>query len=422
MTGRVQSRGPRYRLLLLIAIFVGEVAVIRWPAIQVQLGLEDFGMWFLDSYAILAASDTALMGRDPYEDGSLDASNRLYSYSRWWLLIGRLGLTRADNFLFGGACVAAFFVLLLRWWRPLSGWQTVWLAALLLSPPMLLIVNRANNDLVVFVLVLLTCILVRRPGVAPLVAGAILVALATGLKFYPLVAVAAFLAIRPTGRMLPTVLGAVLLSGAAFLSVWDDFTRAAFPSEYPVFVFGADVLFREFGWSATVTRIAAIAILTGGAAVAAHRGWTRGLDDENSESLDSRMAFVAAASLLLGCFVARVSYSYRWVFALALAPWLWSRATASGRPDPTARIGVVLLLVVLWMDGLFCLVGNGLMGPFSRSDAIVWVRRWKLVSQPVVWTLLVLLGGWLLDFFISVWRRTASGLFRSRIPATAAPR
>jgi hypothetical protein len=33
-----------------------------------------------------------------------------------------------------------------------------------------------------------------------------------------------------------------------------------------------------------------------------------------------------------------------------------------------------------------------------------------------------LLGGWLLDFFISVWRRTASGLFRSRIPATAAPR
>ncbi|MFM9080653.1 MAG: glycosyltransferase 87 family protein, partial [Opitutaceae bacterium] len=173
---------------------------MNFPRVLPLLGLNTDGRWFIDSAAILAASDAVRTGTDPWLPNPLDAYGRPHCYSGWWLGLAATGLTREDNFLLGslwGAAVLGSAFLLLR---PASVTRAAVVAAALLSPPVLLAVNRANNDLVVFA-VLVAGLGWLKQDTAPrsgAFAGA--VAIATGLKFYPIVAAAAFLLRKPTPR------------------------------------------------------------------------------------------------------------------------------------------------------------------------------------------------------------------------------
>src|SRR6185295_13350101 len=77
---------------------------------------------------------------------------RYHVYSDWWLALSGLGLGRQHNFLVGTTWVGAFAVTAWMTARPRHWREAIWLATLLVSPPVLLAVNRANNDLVIFVL------------------------------------------------------------------------------------------------------------------------------------------------------------------------------------------------------------------------------------------------------------------------------
>src|SRR6187551_2270856 len=239
---------PRWRGWLAVGMLLGLFIVASFPRLLVKVGIFDYGMWFLDSYAILAASDTRIAGVDPVQPMALDVQRRAHIYSDWWYGVGQLGLTRDDNFLLGGLWVGAFVLAAWLILKPTSARQTAWYLALFLSPPVLLGINRANNDLVIFVLLALAAGALARFTVARIACALGALVLATGLKYYPVAGGAVFLLVRPRQRMLTTLGAASALLGLTLLSVAPALGRANLNGiSVSIYTFGAPVIFRDFG-------------------------------------------------------------------------------------------------------------------------------------------------------------------------------
>jgi hypothetical protein len=395
--------GPR--VLLLLLTLSGLLVFILFPKVQTKMGLFDYRRWFLDNYAILASNDAVRAGLDPYQPNPLDDLQRPHSYSHWWFLLGRLGFTRADNFMVGGLFVLAFLVTALTGLRPRSRAEALmqWLAVL--APPVLLAIMRANNDLAVFTVLGVALLFA---GVAPVWRLLVLlggVALATGLKFYPAVAAAGLLLVRP-GRRLWWGAGLTgLVLAAVVWDIWGDFGHAVIPVPGNVYSFGAPLLLRDLGCTGRGALVLGAVTILGLGLLFQRQGLTRGLADE-ADDFPDRMKFLIGAVLLVACFLAGISYAYRWVFALWLLPWLWSGAStsAAGSRRRGSRLGLVLLLVSMWLDGLFCLGINLLKGPMPLETLNHWQLCWRFASQPCTWLLMSLLAGWLLDAGFAAWR------------------
>ena len=396
-------RGVIFRAILIFATLAGLLTFILVPRIQFELGIASYGRWFLDSYAILASNDAVAAGLDPYRANPLDDLHRPHSYSHWWFLLGQLGLTRADNFNFGGLCILACVAVALGGLRPRTWGETLWYVLLLLCPPFLMAVNRANNDLVVFAVLGAGALILYRPDLWRWVVVLGAVALATGLKFYPAVAGAGLLLVRPTRRFW---LG-LLLSGAVLalvaVNIWSDFGRAVIPVPSGVYSFGAPLLWNDLGWSKRAMKFGTVGILLALGYVFQRRGLTVGLASDDSPIAD-RLRFLWAGVLLLVCFMVGISYSYRWIFVIWSAPWLWEVMHSSAY-SPARRCGAflasALLLFGVWSDGLFCIVVNTFFIPVAPDEMDRWQLSWRMWTQPLIWLLMGMLTGWILDACIS---------------------
>lgn len=367
------------------------------PRFLITIGIYDYGRMYLDSYAILAALDAVRAGADPHAMNPLDVLMRPHVYSDWWLGLRWLGLTREQNFLVGTAWAGAFALAIWATARPRNLPEALWLAALMISPPVLLAVNRANNDLVILVL-LAGCGLAAAPvGWRAAVAVACL-GLATGLKYFPAPAALAFLWVRPVRRSPAVLLAGLVVVALALASVWTQLDRGRFNIASGIYTMGAPLWWRDLGWTDKASALPSLLLIVVVALALAWSGMTAGLAGRGQPR--DRLLAALGAIVLLGCFLAGVNYAYRWIFALWPAIWLWRQAATDsppGRPRWAARLACALVLLGLWLDGLLCVAIN----LFFRDQAsamqthldLVW-RRW---TQPLHWMLMMMLAGWLVE-------------------------
>jgi hypothetical protein len=397
--------------ILIVATVIGVLGFILAPVVQRTLGLALHGVWFADSHAILAATDAVRLGHDPAKPNPLDVFHRPHVYSDWWLVLARTSLTRDDNFLVGGLWVLAFLVVAWATLRPRDTWEAVWYTTLLLSPSVLLAIHRANNDLVVFTILGLGVMALRFTAAPGWIFMLLAVALATGLKFYPAVAAGVFILLRPGRRMIAALAVSAVVLTVVALDVLPSISRGMFPLPRTVYTFGAAIFFDEIGWRGWSGRVAAVAVIGMGALFLWHRKWTTGLGDE-SVSLRERALFATGAILLVACFIAGTSYSYRCIFALWLAPWLFEQARDRGLPafrQTSAKVAIVLVFSLLWVDGFSVVVTNMLIAPESAETLARVLVAWRLVSQPLAWVLMLMLAGWLLDAVVGALRSVRRG-------------
>ncbi len=332
--------------------------------------------------------------------------HRPHVYSDWWYGLQHLGLTRHQNFFVGGAWVVAFFLsafVLLRVRR----WSEVFISlAVLASPPVLLGMYRANNDLVIFALLAVAVLLLARPGKISQLGAVLLIALATGLKFYPAVAVVAVLLLRPWPRLRTVALAGGAVLALVVIDVAPQASRGMLRMKLDVHKFGEMIWLRQLQLEGPVVQAAgALAILAAGFACA-RLGWTRGLAAENGAPRD-RLAFAIGAAVLVACFVTGISFGYRLIFLLLLLPWLLRGggfSATGGAPRWVVRLAIALILITAWADGLFCLLFNVVLVPVTPEMVENWSARWREIIQPLVWLLMVFLAGWLWDMALAAWR------------------
>ncbi len=176
-----------------------------------------------------------------------------------------------------------------------------------------------------------------------------LVILATGLKYYPIVAAGALLAVLPWRRTTAWAFGLTVAGALGVL--WSErasIGRGMFELPRTIHVFGAQLIWREVASDQPAVAAVAVVLLVLSAVLAWRRGWTSGLAGAARGPEGERLMFAVGACVLVGCFLAGTSYAYRWIFGLWLWPWLW-REAAAGRT--AARLALGCWLVNLWADG-----------------------------------------------------------------------
>ncbi len=389
------------------------------------VGVNHYGVWFLDLHAILASGDAVAVGLDPYVANPLDYFGRPHGYSHWWLALGRMGFTRADTLLLGFLLGAGFFLTAIAALRPRRPCEVLWTILVLCSPPILLGLDRANIDLAMFILLapVVPCLLSTQPGVR-LIAVPLIIA-ATVLKAYPIVAGLILLAghgPRDTRRL---VFAAAVLLAVALPDMASDFPRYAkiVPETEGLMTMGSRNLFVGLGLPLGVARI--LGPLGGLVIIAVFlrskffAGWTVAPEDRAAW-----LSFVLGAVLLTGCFFAGASFAYRWVFAIWLLPLLWRLPRDTAAPVAVRRLAwltAALLGFALWADAFVSsALGNFFTGlPPERVMALA--DRFFYLEQPMTWGLFVCLLGFLTHFGREGVRQLFSAEPAERAPARSAP-
>jgi len=406
MTG---SNNPRVQLagffsarpvaLLVLLTMSGWIAGGFWPSVLRTLGILGYGnTQFLDSYAVLAAVDAVSAGADPHGVNPLDPLMRGHVYSDWWLALRWLGLTRAHNFLVGLTWIAGFALTAWATARPRRMLESIWLGAVLLSPPFFLALDRANNDLVIFILLAGCGWAVSTPARWPRWVAIGSLGLATGLKYFPAAAALGFLWVRPVRRMPAMFLAALVVVALSLVSVWPDINRSRFIIPSTVHAMGAPLWWREFGWADSASALPSLLLIVGGALILALARVTVGLLTEGSPT--ERLRAALGAIVLLTCFISGVNYAYRWIFIIWPAIWLWRQAidpALAVRARWVARVACVTIFLCLWLDGLLCFIINQGFLIMTQTQMNQFDVVWRRSTQPLPWLLMLLFAGWLLE-------------------------
>ena len=387
-----------WSLLVALATAMVWVAYGCLPSWQRATGIYDTGKLFWDLDGLLASGEAARKGLNPFLPNPLDFYHRPHVYTEWWLITGRVGLVRAHTLGIGSALMALTLTSALWFLKPVGGRQAGLMVLVLISPAMLMALDRANNDLVVFILMgAAFSFLGKRVG-AIRALGVLLLTLTVILKYYPLAALIVLLDARSRREFV----GWILLGGLLVLIAWpalEPGLRAAFkyrPNPEWIYAFGAPVIFRNLEVKAPLFLIALGLSLVAAIAFRSLRG-TWGNSPASTQSDLAELGFVGGAAMLVGCFVLGSSYAYKFVFCLWLLPWLW-RSPVAGAAARWRDATLVLLMTVLWLEGFLAVLLNTVFSGFSHGAALMTLKVGLTVSQLLTWALMICLVRGLMSY------------------------
>lgn len=388
------------------------------------LGVEPFSFPFLDTHAVLAAAECGRQGIEVYLSNPCDALGRPHVYSPLWLAIvpgslgtpatGRVGVSLDLLFLLSLAVVL----------RPRTARELFILGAGAVSPITVYALERANNDLVIFLLVICGAMLFTLPRPYRLFSYGLFVA-AGLLKYYPLALLV--LAARESRRDALVTMAAAGFMLALFGVVFYPELKTALASipaaaSYFTDAFSARNL--AFGFAEALAggpwRIVIAASLLGalsGVAVARTLRTVRLLGRERLDWAASEAQFLVIGGLLVAaCFFAGQNIGYRGILLLPVLSGLvcFHRSVEDREVRRFCGQMIAAVLFVMWEEcfrralhaAISPVPGAGLS---SRAEVFFWVGR-----ELVWWWLVVGLAALVLSFlrqspFAGIFGRTAAG-------------
>lgn len=339
---------------------------------------------FLDSHAILAAVEGDQAGVDVFHPHFYDPLCRPHVYPSLWLQLKHLGLTRASLVPFSLGCIALLVVPLLLTLRASTWREAFWLSLFFVSSPLLLTLHRANNDLVVFGLMAGALYALQAPNRLMRLFAPLCIALAAGLKIYPVICLLVVLAEEDARwRLRLLLLGLLACSLIALQTVPDYFRIATYlPSPSGETVFGMMDALRISGVPPKMATI--LALLLG--AVVASVGFTAGLRTQKplvglTPLHDWKYRLLLMAGTLLGgAYWSGCSYLYRLIFVIGWLPILLTPAPVGSAPGWYRHARLVLLSAIG-----FTLIEHHLLIPAialgSDTDTLITLATIKLRFQ-----------------------------------------
>ncbi len=329
-------------------------------------GILPFARPFLDTESVLRAIECWGQGFDVWNPTPC-MNGGWYSYSPLLLHAAPLGIGPDDRLAFGFPLVIAF-LLSLSALPPCRSWGEVGARVLaVLSAATVFAVERANLDIVVFLLAMLgVCLAVRRDGWRH--AGYGVFILAAILKFYP--AVLLLLALREHPKIVAAtgaaaaIAAAVLLfpsgGGAAeavkLLPVGSPYTDMFGAMNLPLGLIVLPMAPPGVPWEEVLRMpfpVAAQVMLGALILIAAVIAWRNVRHDvERWPALTPAQAafLVAGAALIVGCFFAAQNIAYRAIFLLMTLPGLVALARADADRRRSRILLIAGVLFVMWEE------------------------------------------------------------------------
>ena len=334
-----------------------------------------------------------------YLSNPCDALGRVHAYSPLWLTIVPRFLDTSATVWVELALDLVFILSLAVVFRPATGGEILVMGLVALSPTTVYALERANNDLIVFALILGGCVLGRASR--PWRLGAYGLYLLAGLlKYYPLVLLV-LLARERRRDALATAAAAVSIVLLFVVCDHAELGRALAkipsPASYYADLFSA--LNLPFGFAEAIAgdrlRLAiAVPLLTIVAAIAVARIW-RLLRLLGSTAIDpdifETQCLIAGGLVLVTCFFIGRNIDYRGIYFVLVVPGL-VRLHQAAEDSGTRRLLAQMIATALFVcwEELFrrvvftaaeAFAGTGLR---PRVEVLFWIGRelawWWLIA------------------------------------------
>jgi Glycosyltransferase family 87 len=362
------------------------------------LGFEPFRFPFLDIHAVLAAAQCQRQGIDVYLTNPCDALDRVHVYSPLWLALTPGFLGTSATAAVGLGLDLMFILSLAAVIRPATAGETLVLGLVALSPMTVYALERANNDLVIFLVILAGCSLDRTSR--PWRLGCYALYLTAGLlKYYPLVLLV--LLARERRRQAQAVAGVVgaivvllLIRGHA------DFAKAL--PNIPTLSYFADSFSARnlpFGFAEAVgglrwRSVIGVSLLVILIAIAFAR--MRRTVQLLEASVPDRIGWeshclLVGALLVTACFLAGQNVDYRGIYFVLVAPGLirlHRTARDNGLRKFLARMVAAVLFVACgpcFRHAFYAMTAElPSDGARQRAELLFWIGRelvwWWLIA------------------------------------------
>jgi hypothetical protein len=378
--------------------FESYLAVLRF------LGIDAWNDPFLDLDGVLSWSDCHRLGIDVLKTNPCDVLHRPFNYGPPLLW---LPFSKADTIWLGLMQSVLFFAIAAAVLAPQNRREFLFAAAGLFSTVTLYAVERANIDIVLFVLIAAGGFLAARGSLGRTLSYG-LTYCAGALKFYPFALFALAAREKPKAAILASVMAVSAIGTYAVLFAPE---LKAISHLMPLFYyngdnFGATVL--PFGLAAEFKQpwigpvlLSGLGAVFGAGALFLTRKFLR--DGPQMMALRGGYFLIAGAILLAGCFLTQANINYRAIYFLMLLPGLWALEKTPLRPAAAAMLYAIIFC--LWGEfirrSLAALTGHAYavsLGFFIARE-IVW---WSVMTTALAIAITFLLQAPLIR---SAWRR-----------------
>lgn len=381
-------------------LWVGGFQPVYFSVLLNLFGIEAFRFPFLDIHAVLAAAECHRQGIDVYVSNPCDVVGRLDGYSPLWLSVVPSSWGARDT-LWVGALVDVLFILSLPIvLRPRSTGDTFVFAAAAFSPMTVFALERANIDIIIFLLIVGASALYIAPRAYRLCSYAVFL-IAGLLKFYPLVLLVLMARERWHRVLLP---GTIAAASLVLFSLYyrADLGRALTNiPPVPYFTNGFSATSLPYGLAEHIAdrpylshNIIALSLLSALVAIAMARTWRniRFLATTEIDWTEQEALLLAIGSLLLtACFFAAPNVDYRGIFFLLVLPGLARLRHSADSAVIRQWLSwmITATLFVMWKEffrrslyALLAFVPNERLRELAQ--AIFWVGRelvwWWLIT------------------------------------------
>lgn len=306
---------------------------------------------FADLWTITYGAETYAQGIDPMVKNPCEPLGRPLNYPRIWQTLFLLGIDRTYSIPLGLCVIASFLLGLSLFWPSDNQTHNSYMILAIFSPAILLGIKRANLDLLMFLLLVVSIKVVKKNAVVSF----FILMIGFFLKLFPVFG-CSFLLLQNRSKFYKVLLG-ILSVSCIYLTVTFSDVRLIMqntPQECG-WSYGFNVLWMSLGhMSEQLGRIAwmiSVAVVI----VVFVFSFSALLKKQDTEIMQSERyidEFRVGAAIFVGTFLLGNNFDYRLVFLLLTMPQLrvWIRSH-DRRISGLAKGMLVLIVIALWSVG-----------------------------------------------------------------------
>lgn len=347
------------------------------------------GYDFLDLHCLLAAVEGHAAGLNVFGRNPLDVFGRGHNYPSSWLFLSILGWDRSDCVLMGMVLMILFALGLIFVLKPNRVSRLIWFCLFFFSPPFMLAVERANIDIIVWLLVgLYAYLLSLESRLSPHWASICLI-VCVALKVYPLAAISACFGKKWKPSILMGFVGATLMGGGLYLW-WDwetlQIIQQNAPSPLYWYVFSSQNIFIISGFEREEAATAAKLTVFTMVACFALLGFLSKRPVINHQRF-STVSFLTGASILVFCFFLRGNFDYRLIFLSFCLPVFFEIMEQRQRGEREwVPLFLCLTITAFWSNGLYIAYVH-IQGLFFPGTSVMNIIGMMLVRDLIYYLL-----------------------------------